>query len=275
MIKSARTSSDTKKEVTKSIIRHKSRQRLFIQKRDSSDNRDLSTSAHKQNITENRGSMIKLKRPPLSNIALLRSQSNLSLYKRDGSQKEIKTMSSMIRSPDLSYKSPKLADLRTEGNYSKHLEQESSCISNRNHLTMGNLLTNMRSHSSLQKCNIEMNSIKNIQNTHKDIRSHNSIPKEQGQKCTNCAKASAVIKVSKKTLIDMAEQFQVFVRELLHKDGQIMIMKDEFERQTKENDELKLKILELEGKLKQKDDSTGRLYSKLICLYFFFSTTKD
>ena len=52
-------------------------------------------------------SMVKIKRPPLSNIALLRSQSNLSLYTRSNDYKEVEIAGETTKLSSISkFKSP-------------------------------------------------------------------------------------------------------------------------------------------------------------------------
>lgn len=95
-----------------------------MQKRNSSSTKDLNNEELKKNEGNHNSSQIsllKLKRPPLSNFTLMRSQSNLSLIKRENSSKEVRqnqdpnlsTKLSSTKSPDLSYKLSNLCDSST------------------------------------------------------------------------------------------------------------------------------------------------------------------
>jgi hypothetical protein len=186
MIKSARNSETIKSEISKSILRHKSRKRLFLQKRNSNSTKDLSavdTKKEQGGNNSSQHSLIKMKRPPLSNFALLRSQSNLSLYKRDINSKEGQGLSetqkissiSGFKSPDLSYKCAKLADIKTEARASKHLDADASYMSNQNHLmTRGYVSTGNRSPGN--EFSMESQVPSNIQNIKEQLYGrHNSI----------------------------------------------------------------------------------------------------
>ena len=95
-----------------------------MQKRNSSSTKDLNNEESKKNEGNHNSSQIsllKLKRPPLSNFTLMRSQSNLSLIKRENSSKDVRhnqdhNLSSKLsstKSPDLSYKLSNLCDSST------------------------------------------------------------------------------------------------------------------------------------------------------------------
>jgi hypothetical protein len=111
----------SKADISKSILRHKSRQRLFAQKRNSSSTQNISaTELRKDGVLMNasQSNLVKLKRPPLSNLSLMRSQSNISLCNRDKNSKVLKLPKSKIssfKSPDLTHKCHKLSDMKSEG----------------------------------------------------------------------------------------------------------------------------------------------------------------
>lgn len=115
---------------SKSIARHGSRKRLLIHKKNSGS-RDEGTrpTTHITPHNCSQASLAKVKRPPLSNFSLMRSQSNLSLYKRDISFKEAdkssgggidqKSIDGYFNSPDLSLKSAKVKMGSQTGKYIK------------------------------------------------------------------------------------------------------------------------------------------------------------
>lgn len=170
-----------KSKVTKSIIRHNSQKRLFIQKRDSNSTRDLGSSESVRNLghTASQSSLVKLKRAPLKNVALMRSQSNLSLYKMN-SEKQMRVskesiMKSSFKSPDFTYKCPKLSYLNTMGKDDSY---------NNHHLMSTQVIKSKNNDSS--ELSIEPTTLKNFQFKSKHTRI--SSTKLEDKKIKNCKK---------------------------------------------------------------------------------------
>jgi hypothetical protein len=196
-----------KSKVTKSMLRHSSQKRLFVQKRNSISTKDLGSSESVRNLGHNstQSSLVKIKRAPLKNVALMRSQSNLSLYKMSSDKqtrisKDMVTKSS-FKSPDFSYRCPKLYGC-------SNLEYASA------NLMSTQVATAKNQNSS--DLSMEPTTLKNIQFNPKHTRISSS---KMGVKREKCKKCTIMAHVSKKCLIDLSEKLQFYMRELLQKDG--------------------------------------------------------
>ncbi|CAI2363025.1 unnamed protein product [Moneuplotes crassus] len=238
MIKSARNKTLLKSKIKKNLIRHNSQKRLFIQKKNTSISKETELSAR---------SIVKSKKAPLSNLPIMRSQTNLSLSKlnknsltrisKDFLHKET------IKSPDLTYKTSKLSFLQT-------MNKVEDSSFNVNHLVSSKA---PRAKQNNSEYSIETSTLKNIQFNSK----HNRIPSyqisessrmESQRKCRKCA----VLKhVSKKTIIDLNEQIQYYMLELLKKEGLVTVYEEEALKMAEENESLKKKVTELENSLQK------------------------
>lgn len=144
-IHSARGSESSQSEISKNIIRSKSRRKLLLQKKHTSSSKNLTAGVTNCDNSAHNGSqpsMIKIKRPPLNNFTLMRSQSNLSLYStainNGGSNTNTNSLiddcaklSSLtkFKSPDLSLKSGKIKKLKLETRSIQKQKQQSFCVS--------------------------------------------------------------------------------------------------------------------------------------------------
>lgn len=66
-----------------------------------------------------------------------------------------------------------------------------------------------------------------------------------------CKKWAVLKHVSKKTIIDLNEQIQYYMRELLKKEGLVTVYEEEAIKMAEENESLKKKVAELENSLQK------------------------
>lgn len=97
---------------------------------------------------------------------------------------------------------------------------------------------------------------------------------EGNKRCDNCSKTNVFVKVSQKSLIDLTQKLQSCGRELLQKEGKLLLIEDAFNETIKENEELKKKLQEMEDKYNKlkaskdiknsKTDNKENLHTNLI-----------
>jgi Fe-S cluster biosynthesis and repair protein YggX len=229
---------------------------MFEMKRNSSSTRNLSSVKGKkelQNQNNSQTNLLKVKRPPLSNLTLMRSQSNLLLYKKEGASNILRESKiGNLKSPELGYKTAKLSDLKSKMSLNSK-ENSLSYTLNQNHLMMSNLMTTSSSKNPEMQPGGRHNSVmcSQLDPFSDRVIGHNT--------CKNWGDYSNL-----KNINPIAKGFtSYYVCELQHKDGKLIMYKEICEKQIKENNSLKSEIKTLKDKLNEEKCKVEQLKEEL------------